>query len=209
MTRISSLDVLPRLLTLSAGQTANLLNFTDLASPFQLSRQTIRDYVTLLTRLFLLEELPPWYNNRLSRLIKTPKLHLCDTGLACALLNLDTKALQTDRTRLGQLTETFVLQELRRQASGLDERIEFHHFRDKDRVEVDIVLERPGQGVVGVEIKIGATVRATDFRGLRKLQATLGKSFRTGVVLYDGETTLPFGDGLYAVPLRRLWEGNS
>ncbi len=64
MARISSLDVLPRLLTLAAGQTARLLNVADLASPFQLSRPTIRDYVTLLARVFLLEELPPWHNNR-------------------------------------------------------------------------------------------------------------------------------------------------
>lgn len=86
LARIASLDVLPRLLALAAGQTARLLNVTDLAAPFQLSRPTIRDYVTLLARVFLLEELPPWHSNRLSRLVKTPKLHLGDSGLACALL---------------------------------------------------------------------------------------------------------------------------
>jgi len=86
--RISSLDVLPRLLTLAAGQTARLLNVADLASPFQLSRPTIRDYVTLLARVFLLEELPPWHNNRLSRLVKTPKLHLGIQGLLALCLVL-------------------------------------------------------------------------------------------------------------------------
>ena len=82
LARISSLDALPRLLTLAAGQTARLLNVSDLASPFQLSRPTIRDYMTLLERVFLLESVPPWHSNRLSRLIKTPKLHLGDTGLS-------------------------------------------------------------------------------------------------------------------------------
>src|SRR3569623_1187443 len=86
LARISSLDALPRLLALAAAQTARLLNVTDLAAPFQLSRPTIRDYVTLLERVFLLEALPPWHSNRVSRRIKTPKLHLGDTGLACALL---------------------------------------------------------------------------------------------------------------------------
>lgn len=62
---------------------------SDLGAPFQLSRPTIRDYVTLLERVFLLEELPPRHSNRLSRLIKTPKLHLGDTGVACALLGQD------------------------------------------------------------------------------------------------------------------------
>ncbi|MBI2958102.1 MAG: ATP-binding protein, partial [Chloroflexi bacterium] len=74
LARISALDALPRLLTLAAGQTARLLNVADLAGPFQLSRPTIRDYVTILERLFLLDTLPPWHSNRLSRLIKTPKV---------------------------------------------------------------------------------------------------------------------------------------
>lgn len=206
MARISALDVLPRLLTLAAGQTARLLNVADLASPFQLSRPTIRDYVTLLARVFLLEELPPWHSNRLSRLIKTPKLHLGDTGLACALLGADAAALWADRALLGQLLETFVFQELRRQASWREEPIAFHHFRDKDGVEVDIVLEHNGQRLAGVEIKAAATVTAGDFRGLCKLKESTGKRFAAGVVLYDGEATVPFGERLFAVPIRSLWE---
>jgi hypothetical protein len=85
LARINALDALPRLMLLAAGQTARLLNVADLAAPFLLSRPTIRDYITLLQRLFLFEELPPWHSNRLSRLIKTPKLHLGDTGLVCRL----------------------------------------------------------------------------------------------------------------------------
>ena len=207
MARISSLDVLPRLLALAAGQTARLLNVADLAAPFQLSRPTIRDYVTLLARVFLLEELQPWHNNRLSRLVKTPKLHLGDTGLACALLGVDAAALWADRSLMGQLLETFVFQELRRHASWRDDPVTFYHFRDKDGVEVDIVLEGSGQRVAGVEVKAAATVTAKDFRGLRKLRESAGERFAGGVVLYDGEVTTPFGDKLFAVPIRSLWDG--
>ena len=207
MARISSLDVLPRLLALAAGHTARLLNVADLASPFQLSRPTIRDYVTLLARVFLLEELPPWHNNRLSRLVKTPKLHLGDTGLACALLGVDAAALWANRTLLGQLLETFIFQELRRQASWRDSPIAFYHFRDKDGVEVDIVMEGSGQRVAGIEVKAAATVTSNDFRGLRKLQESARGRFAGGVVLYDGEMTVPFGDGLFAVPIRSIWNG--
>ena len=207
LARIRSLDTLPRLLSLAAGQTATLINVSDLAGPFQVSRPTIREYVTLLTRVFLLEELPSWHNNRLKRLVKTPKLHLSDTGLACALLGLDAKALREDRTALGRLLETFVYQELRRQASWHEDHIRFHHFRDKDMVEVDIVLEREGGQVAGVEVKAAATVTAPDFRGLRKLKEASGSRFAGGVVIYDGETSASFGEGFYAVPIRTLWEG--
>jgi len=206
LARISALDAVPRLLALAASQTARLLNVADLAGPFQLTRPTIRDYVTLLARVFLLEELPAWHSNRLRRLIKGPKLHLCDTGLACALLGVDATALSVDRTLLGQLLETFIFQELRRQASWQEEPIRFYHFRDKDGAEVDIVLEIGGMRIAGVEVKSSATVAAADFRGLRKLREASGKHFAVGVVLYDGEATAPFGDKLFAVPIRRLWE---
>lgn len=208
LARVASLDVLPRLLAAGAAQTAQLLNISTLAAPFQLSRPTIADYVTLLERVFLLERLPPWHSNRLSRLVKTPKLHLTDTGLACALLALDGPSLAADRTALGPLLETFVFQELRRQADALPERHEYFHFRDKDGVEVDIVIERGARQLVGVEVKASATVTEADFRGLRKLQAAAGKRFAAGVVLYDGEASgVSFGEGLQAVAMRSLWEG--
>lgn len=206
LARIRSLDALPRLLALAAGQTARLLNVSDLASPFQVSRPTIHDYMTLLERVFLLEQLPPWHTNRLSRLIKTPKLHMGDTGVACALLGLDAAALASDRSTLGQLLETFVYQELRRQASWHEGAFRFSHFRDKDGAEVDVVLERGAGEVAGIEVKAGATVTTADFRGLRKLKDAAGTTFSGGVVLYDGEVSVPFGNGLFAVPIRALWE---
>jgi predicted AAA+ superfamily ATPase len=206
LARISSLDALPRLLALAAAQTARLLNVSDLAAPFQLSRPTIGDYVTLLERVFLLERLRPWHSNRLSRLIKTPKLHVGDTGLACGLLGVGAADLATDRPLLGQLLETFVFQELRRQASWRQDPLVFSHFRDKDGAEVDIVLERGARELAGVEVKASATVTSSDFRGLRKLKEAAGKRFAAGVVLYDGETCASFGDRFHAVPLRGLWE---
>jgi hypothetical protein len=206
LSRIHSFDALPRLLALAAAHTAKLLNVSDLAGPFQLTRQTIHDYVTLLERLFLLERLPPWHRNRLSRLVKTPKLHMGDTGVACALLGIDARALDRERTLLGALLETFVLQELRRQASGRAEPLAFFHYRDRDDFEVDIVIERGARAVAGVEVKAAATVNEADFRGLRKLRHVVGSGFTHGVVLYDGEAVIPFGAGLYAVPLRALWQ---
>lgn len=206
LARIASVDALPRLLALAAGQTARLINISDLSSPFQLSRPTIRDYVTLLEQVFLIDELPPWHSNRLSRLIKTPKLHVGDTGLACALLGTDAAGLWQDRTLLGQLLETFVYQELRRHASWHDGEIRFSHYRDKDGAEVDLVLERGGGQIAGVEVKAAATVTAADFRGLRKLKEAAGRKFTAGVVLYDGETSAGFGEGLHAIPIRTLWE---
>ncbi len=205
LARISSLEVLPRLLSLAAGQTSCLINISELATPFQLSRPTIKEYITLLSGIFLLEELPPWHNNRMKRLVKTPKLHLGDTGLSCALLGLNASTLWNDRPLLGRMLETFIFQELRRQASWEEGLFRFFHFRDKDQVEVDIVIESEGK-IAGVEIKSSSTVRTEDFKGLRKLKDSVKTQFSAGVVLYDGDAVVRFGDRLYAVPLSLLLE---
>lgn len=206
MSRIASFGVLPRLLETAAAQTACLFNAAAIAAPFQLSRPTIRDYLALLERVFLIELLPPWHSNRLSRLVKTPKLHVGDSGLAAALLGVDSDSLVEDRALFGQLLETFVFQELNRQASWHDDTPRLFHFRDRDGAEVDIVIERGARHVAGVEVKAGATVTESDFRGLRKLAQATGGRFVRGVVLYDGQTVLRFGDRLQAVPIRLLWE---
>lgn len=205
LSRISRLDILPRLLEVAAGQTARLLNVSDLAAPFQVSRPTIRDYVTLLERVFLVDEQPSWHANRMSRLIKAPKLHIGDTGLGTALMRVDAAALYEDRGLMGQMVETFVYQELRKQALARTEDTAFFHYRDKDRFEVDIVVELGGRHLGGVEVKAASTVTSGDFRGLRRLSAVVGSAFRAGVVLYDGERSLSFGDGMFAVPLAAIW----
>ncbi len=206
LARIASPGALPQLLALAAAQTACLLNVADLAGPFELSRPTIRDYLTLLEHVFLVEKLPPWHSNRLSRLVKKPKLHMGDTGLAAALLGLDAAALYEDKEAYGRLLETFVFGELRRLASGHGEDIRFHHFRVREGYEVDLVLEWGGRKLAGIEVKASSTVTASDFRGLRKLAAAAGKRFVCGVLLYDGEVSLGFGDRMYAVPVWALWE---
>ncbi len=205
--RISMPDLLPQLLGSCATQTAGLFNLSSLASSFQLSRPTIGGYVRLLEASFLVERLLPWQSNRKGRLVKTPKLHIGDTGLACALLGVDAAGLEVDRPLLGQLLETFVFHELRRQAICRDDFMSFYHYRDRDRAEVDIVIERGTTEVAGIEVKASGTVTSTDFRGLRRLRDAVGSSrFKGGVVLYDGEISVGFGKGFYAVPLRMLWE---
>jgi len=119
---------------------------------------------------------------------------------------MDAPDLHRNRESLGPLLETFVLQELKREASWFPAPLSFFHFRDRDGVEVDIVVERGAGALAGVEVKAAATVTDVDFRGLRKLKQSAGKRFVKGIVLYDGEIIASFGEGLYAVPIRRLWE---
>jgi len=198
-------DVIFPLLKSAAARTARLFNVTDIAAPLSLTRQTINVYLHHLENLFLIDRLPPWSSNRMSRLVKTPKLHLTDTGLASALLGVDEAALNGERELLGQLVETFVYGEIRRQSQWSDDDYRFYHLRDKSGVEVDLVIERNGRTLCGVEVKAGATVGARDFKALARLRDAVGERFVSGIVLHDGEEILPFGDRLFAVSLSQLW----
>lgn len=203
---IRSPEILSQLLTLAATHTAQLVSVNSLSSSFRLSRNTIHDYLALLEKMFLVETIPAWHNNRLKRLIKTPKLHVGDTGIACALMKLNSSVLTYDGALFGHVLETFVLQELRRQASAHAQPHTFFHYREKDGAEVDIVIARGATALAGVEVKASATASTADFRGLRKLKAAAGNRFAAGVLIYNGDTCLRFGDGLYAVPLQMLWQ---
>jgi predicted AAA+ superfamily ATPase len=205
LSRIRSFDTLPKLVRLIAAHTARLQNIAELAAPFELTRQSIHDHVTLLERVFLVDRLPPWHSNELSRLVKRSKLHISDTGLACAVMGLSAPQLASNRLLLGPLLETFVLQELRRQSSSGNDPVDFYHYRDRDDYEVDIVLES-NNSLAAIEVKAASSVQESDLRGLRKLRSAAGNNFACGVVLYNGTVTIRFQDNLWAVPIESLWE---
>lgn len=205
LAQISNLESIPKILQLAAAQSAQLLNMSAIAAPFQITRQTTSAYFTLLKHIFLVDVLPAWHSNRGKRLIKTPKVNITDTGLAAVLLGMNRERLDADRNMLGHLLESFVYNELRRQASWTDTDLNFYHFRDKDQYEVDIVMEQNDGKIIAVEVKAAATITEKDFRGLKKLRATVGESWKMGIVFYDGDMVLPFGKRMYAVPVSALW----
>lgn len=132
-------------------------------------------------------------------------------GASMLVAELHTVGKQTQPYRhppaLGGLIENFALGELARQLSWAEEPVTLWHYRDRDGVEVDAVLERASGEVVGVEVKAAETVRSEDFRGLRHLARRFGDRFHAGFVLYAGEQSLPFGDRMRALPLVALWRG--
>jgi predicted AAA+ superfamily ATPase len=202
---IDQLDRLPRLLAVLAEHAGQLVNHSSFGAALGLSSVTAQKYVAILERLFLVRTLAPWSSNRLSRLIKTPKLHFLDSGLLATLREDEDGTLQQDRTRFGALLETFVISELLKLASWSERRVSFSHYRTKDQDEVDVVIEDRRGRIIGIEVKASATVRAQDFRGLRQLQEAVGDRFVRGLVLHDHDRVTPFGEKLQAAPLSILW----
>ncbi len=199
-------DELQRLAELLALRTANLLNVNSLAGDVGLRRETTDKYIGLLEHLFLLRRLPAWHNNRSKRLIKTPKVHWVDSGLAAMLNNLSPKDWSGFSTDFGPLLESFVVQQITAQAAWLEEPLQLSHYRDKDQVEVDIVIEQ-GRDVWGIEVKKAASIQPKDGKGLQRLAVQTGKHFKGGALLYCGNNCLPLKTpDCYAVPMSWLWQ---
>jgi predicted AAA+ superfamily ATPase len=204
--RLRDVSALARLLELLALRTGELLNVSSLGNELNLRRETVDNYLDAAERLFLLRRLPPWHRNEAKRLVKTPKLHFVDSGLAATLSGLTMEDWSTRRDRFGHLLESWVVQQIVTQAGWTDQDARFWHYRDKDGVEVDLVVTR-GRQTWGVEVKSAMTVSPGDGRGLRRLAERCGKDYRGGVVLYAGGSAYPLeGNHALAIPLARLWD---
>ncbi len=196
-----------RILAFLADRSAQLVNQSALSNALGHTRATIDRYLAVLERLFLIRRLPAWHSNRSKRLVKTPKLHFVDSGLAATLGELDAGQWNEQRARFGHLLESFVLQQLVAMSDCMQRPPRFYHYRDKDKTEVDIVVESRGK-VWGIEIKASSSVNAADAKGLLKLARTAGEAFQSGIVFYDGAATffLDKAANVLAVPIAKLWE---
>ena len=205
MARIEQLGAMPRLLRVLAEHSGQLVNYSGMGAPLGMNHVTTRRYTGILENVFLVHTLPPWYTNVLKRVTKSPKLHFLDAGLLAALRGLTPLRLRRDRTRFGAVLESFVLGEILKLAGWAEDRYTLSHFRDKERNEVDIVIEDGLGRMVGIEVKASATVSGGDFSGLCRLAAAAGERFVLGLVLYDHERTVPFGERMAATPVSTLW----
>ena len=194
-----------KLLALLAGRAGQILVPSTVAGQAGLSRSTVVRYLELLKSVFLIKTVPAWGANLTRRAVGTPKLAFVDTGVACHLIGQDAARLGEPGGAAGPIMENFVVMELARQLTWSEQRGTLHHYRTKDGVEVDAVIETPDGRVIGIEVKAGATVRTEHLTGLRGLAAALGDRFVAGYILYTGQQTLPFGEKIRAVPLDALW----
>jgi predicted AAA+ superfamily ATPase len=199
-------SLLNRLITRLAGQSGSILNRSSLARELGMDRETVHHYLEVLERLFLVRLLPAWHRNRGKRLVKSPKPHLVDSGLAGTLMDLRAEDWNGRRQDFGHLLESFVVQQLVAQSGWTDPSLHFYHYRDRDQIEVDCVITR-GNKVWGVEVKTARSVQSSDFKGLRRLAQQAGNDFQSGIIFYTGDSILPTGDERFlAVPVSKLWE---
>lgn len=176
-----------------AGLTGNLIKYANIANDLSQDDKTVKRYMEILELMFIIRRLHPYVRNSAKRaVVGMPKLHFIDTGLACYLLGLK----QADTLHLSQffggLVENFVYCELMKHATWSDEEVNFYHFRDTSRHELDLVIERSDGAIIGVEIKASMTIKPEDFSGLTAFAEYAGEKFHRGVLFYSGDKVLPF-----------------
>ena len=203
---VAKLDEMSRLIDHAAVSSGQLLNLSGLASRLGVDSKTVDRWLVLLEHMFLVRRVRAWHRSGLKRLVKAPKLHFLDSGLLAALQRTGTTEIEKDRTALGPLLECFVHAEITKAIALAEEPTTISHYRDKDGIEVDLVLERSPGTIVGIEIKASATARPQDFRGLARLRETAGDRFACGIVLHDGDRIQQTGAGMFAMPVKTLWE---
>jgi uncharacterized protein len=201
--RTAQMSALIRLL---AARSAQLLVAASVGSEAGISQATALRYVSLLEEVFLIKRIPAWSRNLSNRATGTAKLAFVDSGIAANLLGADARSLIRPGGQFGPLLESFVQMELARQVTWSDTRVDLFHYRTRDKVEVDVVLENRQGKVVGIEVKAASTVGQDDFSGLRHLAQRLGDDFIVGLVMYTGQQTLSFGPRLRAMPVSAIWE---
>jgi uncharacterized protein len=207
--RIRQRRAMPLIMRHLAGQTGGLLNVTDIANRVQLDNRLVGDFVSLLESVFLVHRLEAFGRTLSSRVNRSAKVHVVDSGLAAHLLGISQTRLgrrdPSTLTEFGHLTETFAVNELMKQAGWAETRARFSHFRTRDQHEVDLIVETEEGAIAGVEVKASSTVADSDFRGLRLLRDWLRMDFLGGVVLNLGQRAYTYEDRLHVLPLDRLW----
>jgi uncharacterized protein len=203
---IARLEELPSVLVALALRSRGPSNRSALSQDLGIPVSSIDRYMTLLERVFMVRRLPGWHGRLGPRLVKSPKLLICDSGLLCHLLRWDRQRLLADPTSLGLALESFVGMELVKATDFEPGSARVMHYRTSKGVEVDFVVEAADGRVAAVEVKAAATVEVADFRRFDRLREALGSRFVRGVVFYAGERVLPFGGDVEAWPVSLLWE---
>ena len=209
LSRVRQRQVLRDLLNRLAGRTGQVLDLSKASDGLAVDRTTIEQYVRLLEDLFLVQRLPAWGKTLRARASASPKVHIVDSGLAARLLGVSEAKLATldptMQSEFGHLLETFVVGELRKQVSWLDERVTTGHWRTHDGDEVDLVIEFDDGRVLAFEVKANERVSGEEFKGLRKLREALGDRLIAGVAFSTGARSYTYEDRLHVLPIDRLW----
>jgi predicted AAA+ superfamily ATPase len=199
---VRDLSAFQRFLRLCAGRVGQLLNLSDLAADCGITHNTAGAWLSVLEGSYIVFLLRPHHQNFSKRLVKTPKLYFCDTGLAAWLLGIRNAAQVAFHAQRGALFENLVIADCLKQRLNQGRPPDLHFWRDSQGLEVDLMVETAGR-LNPVEIKSGQTVAADFLDGLRRWNTLAGRADCEGSLIYGGDQAFRNGQ-VEIIPWRAL-----
>jgi len=206
ITKIHRKNAMRELVNILAAWSAKFMDLSAIGSGLSIKRPTIESYINALETLYLVERIYPWTKTDYARVGKQSRLFMVDSGLMTTLLRWKVDQVRFDSDRSGKLMETFAFNEIMAQVEAGDGLYELFHYRDREKREIDFLIEREDNALLGIEIKAGSAIGKNDFKHMKWFQNNLVKNQTfIGLILYTGEFPASFGDNLWAVPFGLLW----
>jgi predicted AAA+ superfamily ATPase len=204
--RIHRKNAIRELVNVLAAWSGKFMDLSAIGSGLSIRRPTIESYINALEALYLVERVYPWTRTDYARVGKQTKLFMVDSGLMASLLRWQMDQVRFDPDRSGKLIETFAFNEIAAQVEAGNGRYELFHYRDREKREIDFLVERDDGVLLGIEIKAGSAVNNRDFKHMQWFQNNLAKEQPfIGIILYTGEFPASFGNNLWAIPFSFLW----
>lgn len=192
---------------LAANQAGELVK-ARIAEQAALPATTLPAYLDLLEAMYLVRLIPSWTPNLTRREVARPKAVIADSALALRLARLTPDQLVpiVGGEHFGAMLEGFVIGELMRQQGWSAQPHELFHYRDRDGLEVDVVIELDDGRVIGIEVKAAEAARSEHFMSLKSFAQRLGSRFAAGIVLCTATSGQRFGERFRSLPVASLWE---
>src|SRR4030042_2057406 len=205
---IRDLATFRRFLSLLASRCGQILNRTDLAAPLGVSVPTISEWLNILEVTSQIILVPPFYENFGKRLIKSPKLYFCDSGLACHLLGIESENMLNRSTFLGAVFEGFVASEIIKLQMNSGRSRQLYYFRDQQGLEVDFLVPWGDQKLILLEAKASRTVWPEIAESLSRLSKVVSNYDVDRFLIYrpskGKESISALRPGIKALPIEKL-----
>ena len=190
-----------KFMRLLAGRVGQLVNNSILATEVGVSSTTIGSWLSILEASHVIYTLKPWFKNRNSQVVKTPKIYFCDTGLVSYLLGIETPEQMIRDPLLGNIFENFVVIEALKTRLNLGLEPNLYFFRNSNGLEIDLILQEQNKLKL-FEIKSGKSLNDEFCRNMKNFSAKYNEDIVSdstkGTVIYSGETYESYKDfGFY------------
>ena len=204
--RIHRKNSMEELVNILAAWSGKFMDISAIGSGLSIKRPTIESYINALETLYLVERVSPWTKTDYDRVGKQSKLFMVDSGLMTSLLRWQIDQVRLDSDRSGKLVETFAFNEIMTQVDAGDGIYKLFHYRDREKREIDFLIEREDNALLGIEIKAGSAVNKSDFKHMTWFKNNIAKKrLFTGIILYTGQFPASFGNDMWAIPFGLLW----